>query len=337
MAIWTGCIGALLVILLTVLQFTKMKWDQPHDRLPILSLAIVASLCLVTSSILQWIEKRKQADKDRKLPELIAIEISRYSSLSRVPVVEEQTESVDKLTPHEKLQKAQEAVFVDDALAISIADIKIKLAHDSEFRHSFEEVPRDKYAKFEKLRQSAVSEPIIAAKFIRAHLIPRSPWADMVRDIFKASGRTSYEAESDFLFEIFAVNVTNNPTTLQNIEAEAEIAGKWLPLKKLDDLSRYQLVFDPNNEADLPFHDDAKTEELTSFWSRAKDVVFSRGVGCQGWVGFGLVTDSPNLEKPIMHKVRLIDALGNIHPVMMPADHRTCTDWHLRHKPDIDN
>ena len=54
----------------------------------------------------------------------------------------------------------------------------------------------------------------------------------------------------------------NNATTLQNIVAEAEIAGQWITLKRLSDLSNYQLVFDPNKDDDAPFPSDAKTKNI---------------------------------------------------------------------------
>jgi hypothetical protein len=236
-------------------------------------------------------------------------------------------------TPAEALAAAEEAMFVDELLEMSIADVRVNLANDLDFRQKYYDVPNGRYPQLDQLKAAIDAEPLIAAKFLRAHLMPRSPWADMVKDIFRAAGRTSYEAESDFLLEIHAVNVSLNPTTLQDVVAEAEVGGKWVSLKKLLDLSMYEIVFDPMKETDSPFVRDFKTEKLDSFWDRVSGKALTRGVGYKGWVGFELVTDSTNLEKAVNHRVRLIDALGNIHPVVMLKGHVPDTDWRLRHSP----
>jgi hypothetical protein len=234
---------------------------------------------------------------------------------------------------------AQEAIFVEGILAMPADDLRINLGHDLEFKQKYNAIPKGKYSSFDTLRVSMAPQPIIASKFVRAHLMPRSPYADMVRDIFRASGRTDYETSSDFLFEIHAVNTTDNVTTIQKMVAEAEIGGKWVQLPLLDDLSNYQLVFDDSKTSTQGGKSfttkDERVEELNSFWEKIKGVPFNRGIGYQGWVGFELTTQSAELSKPVMHKVRLIDAFGGTHPVVNiePPD----TKGRLQHSPKAYN
>jgi hypothetical protein len=247
---------------------------------------------------------------------------------------ENSIQNAEVLSSHEQLERAQEAVFVEGVLAMPVPEIKVSLGHDKEFKQKWDSVPKGKYHRFDALKESIALDPIIAAQFVRAHLMPRSPFADMVRDVFKAAGKDDYETTSDFLFEIHAVNVTTNVTTIQRFEAEAEVNGTWIRLPRLDDLSDYQLVYYESKEAsEGPFADaQARIEELDSFWDKIKHVQFQRAVGYAGWARFELTTQHSGLAKPVLHKVRLIDALGGIHPVLTidsPDERYT----KLRHSP----
>jgi hypothetical protein len=325
---------ALITLLVDPQHLGWARWQAA-----VIVLGAIAILALFVQSIIQSKDDHDIGERQSRVETSLA-ELGKLLSTGKPKseVKEETLRSDDrvKLHPRDQLQKAQEAVFVDDLLEWSIADLKINLAHDIDFRNKYNAIPKGKYPKLDERKQAIALDPIIAAKFVRAHLMPRSRWADMVRNVFRAAGRTSYEAQSDFLFELHAVNITDNVTTLQDIVAEAEIGGKWVTLPRLNDLSNYQLVFEKNKEDDALFDPNADTKELDGLWDKMRDRPLVRGVGYQGWVGFELTTDSVNLEKPVNQKVRLLDALGNSHPVMTVGP-RLETDWHLRHNPNADN
>lgn len=293
--------------------------------------AAVALICLVAFAWLSLKEERREKtkwekrdkhlqDTNEKLTNLLEqvtkgdrpkpSQKSREGSISpSSPVI---------LSPHEQLKLAEEAVFADKALQMSDDELKIEFGHDPEFRKKFETIPRGKYPQFDGLRNSIAHSPIIAARFVRAHLMPWSPFSEMVRDLFRSMGKPAYETRADFLFQIYLVNVTHNPTTIQQITAEAEIAGKWTTLPRLDDLSNYEmLTFQHKQDAEGPFaRDRGKVEELTGLWEKIRGRTLEFGIGFDGWVGFEVSAMSTEFDKPINHKVRLVDALGGIHPVV---------------------
>jgi hypothetical protein len=236
-------------------------------------------------------------------------------------------------SPREQLERAKEAVLVEDALGWSDDELRLNIGHDGELRAKFEAVPLGRYEDFDARRDSLLRCPIIAAKFLRAHLLPRSPFAGMVKEIFSARGKSNYETTSDFLFEIHAVNVTNTATTISSINAEAEIDGKWIRLERIDDLSDYEKVFDragSEGRGGKIFNvNDERIEQLPSFWERIKNAHFSKGIGYQGWVRFELITTSDRLDNKVLHKVRLVDSLGGIHPAISVGPHSD--DGEIRH------
>jgi hypothetical protein len=325
MAIFFNCLGALLLILLGILQFTKI-WDQPDGRNEVSLLACLAGVCLIASAAFQIREKRKekreQAERDGKLPgiiEAVLLKYTRTEQLIPVPTPEEKTESTDTLPPQERLKVVQEEVFIADVLNMPLDDLKLSFGHDSEFRDKFKAVPQGKNPSFDARRTSLLDSPLIAAKFIRAHLFPRSPFAEMIKSVFQAAGKPDFETTSDFLFDIHAVNVTNVATTLQDVIAEAEIDGEWIRLERIDDLSDYEQVFRVNKDethGGMRFSIKGKVEELSSFWDKVRNSVLQVGIGHDGWMRFELNTTNKVLEKSVNHRVRIIDALGGTHPVM---------------------
>jgi hypothetical protein len=125
-------------------------------------------------------------------------------------------------------------------------------------------------------------------------------------------------------------------TTIQDIVAEAEIEGSWIRLPRLDDLSDYEMVFRDATSTVVGgkkfSSPEDRVESLPSFWNRVKNVPLQRGVGYQGWLRFELTSKSTNLEKPVNHKVRLIDALGGVHPVVSLGG-LSDTQGEIRHSP----
>ena len=76
-------------------------------------------------------------------------------------------------------------------------------------------------------------------------------------------------------------------------------------------------------------------EKLQSLWNKINGVRLDPLVGYQGWVGFELKAPNTLLEKPVSHRVRLVDAIGGIHPVMTTPE--TAKHNRLRHsKKGID-
>ncbi len=156
----------------------------------------------------------------------------------------------------------------------------------------------------------------VAAKFIRAHLVNAYPFANLLDGIYKAAGRTDYEVESDFLFEIFLVNKSDVTVTIEKYLAEAEIVGVWTELKQMTDVADYQLDF--GEEQHLPMGSFNKYEDLSNLYEQLKGVPLVKGVGYKGWLRFRLTSEKQNVEgQTIQHKVTLIDALGGKHPVLL--------------------
>ncbi|HET9099468.1 MAG TPA: hypothetical protein VFN62_03680 [Acidobacteriaceae bacterium] len=242
--------------------------------------------------------------------------------------------SVDVVTAHptEGLQTARETLLVEESLEMTEYDLQLRLAHDREFRHRFEKIPTGSNPLFDKRRNSILNEPIIAAHFRRMRLVPRYPFSNEVKQVYDLM-HTKFSATADFLFEIFLTNVSVHPTTLQRITAEAEVEGKWVSLPLVNQFENYELTFDSDARfAGTAFtHMYAKAEPLKSIWDEVKGVVLERGVGYQGWVGFELVASSDAIDKPIPSRVRLIDALGGIHPVVTLAKDPPYETGRIRH------
>jgi hypothetical protein len=305
--------------IIVALQFVK----NPSEYRPyVLGLLAVVIVCSLASTFLENKRRREweadQKERDRQLPGLIANAIEKRSFLDkpidRVP--EEKTISTDSLSPDEQLRVAQEAVFIKDVVAMPLLDLKSEFANVVDFRDRFNAVPKGASGPFDNLRSKLSGDPIIAARFLRAHLMPRSPYINIVRDVFKAAGRDSYETESDFMFEIHIVNVTSHTTTIQDVIAEAEIGGKWITLPRIDDLSDYECVIEDREDIGSIYQPKPITQTLTNLWQELQGMRLERGIGHQGWLRFGLVTNNSNLEKPINHRVRFVDSLGEIHSVV---------------------
>jgi hypothetical protein len=278
MVILFNCLAALMLLGIAVLQFTKIWENGPHGKVIVAILVSSAGVCLIIPSIFQILEKKRsrneQIERDKQLPGQIAEAITQHSSVEKItplPVKEEPTVSFDRLAPHNQLHVAQENVFVADAVAMSIDDLKINLGHDLEFRNTFESVPAGKFPAFDARRTLLLRNPLIAARFIRAHLFPRSPFADMVKQVFVAAGNPEYDTQSDFLFDVYAVNITDNVTTIQDVIAEAEIDGKWTRLQRLDDLSDYEKVLRGSNNRDT-------IQSLSAFGKRLRMFRYAGGL-----------------------------------------------------------
>jgi hypothetical protein len=331
-------------------------WASTHIgwlrwKVPIILCAAMAFICLSVFAIMTIVEERREKarweKRDKQQEEANAKLTSLLERVTRGPNPSQETRE-DPIAPsnplvlsaHEKLKLAEEEVFVDEVLQMSDLDLKINLGHDPEFRNKFEAIPRGKYQQFDGLRDSIAGKPLIAARFMRGHLMPWSPFSGMVKDLFKSMGKPDYETRADFLFQIHLVNITRNTTTLQQITAEAEIDGKWIKLPRLEDLSNYELLtFQHKEDADGPLaRDKGKVEELPSLWDMVKGRKLEYGIGLEGWVGFEVTAMSTEFDKPINHRVRLVDAMGGIHPVVtLKAEPEPGPYGELRHSKKMYN
>jgi hypothetical protein len=167
--------------------------------------------------------------------------------------------------------------------------------------------------------------PILAAHFLRLHLMPRSPLQSMVDQVFKAAGRADYETSCDFLFKIFLVNTTDNPATVKNVTAEAQIGGEWKALTPIEDLTDYQLELGEGPQA--------PRKDLTNLAKIIDGVPLTRGVGYRGWLRFELVADRKVLFEKVSSRVQIVDALGGSHDVSLSEPLETGGGT-LVHNPD---
>ncbi len=136
--------------------------------------------------------------------------------------------------------------------------------------------------------------------------------------------------------EINLVNITENSTTIDRISAEAEIDGKWIALKFVSDLSNYEIAFDDEQLPKGPFSDAyARIEKLTSLWDKLKGVELKRGVSVSGWVDFEVDIPEAQLDKPVQHKIRLVDALGGTHPVIVLASNPPDKSGRIKHSDQV--
>ena len=180
----------------------------------------------------------------------------------------------------------------------------------------------------------AKADTDIAAKFVRAYLVNRHPFASFIGDVYRAANR-EYLVESDFLFEVHLVNKADVSTTIQKMTCEAEINGAWVSLLQLDSLSDYQLEFKDRVE-DSPSWiggQHKKVEDLLpDLAERLKGTILAKGVGYQGWLRFGLNL-GPNEPSPVTHRLSFTDALDVSHPVRIVDP--LLTDGNIIHNPKV--
>lgn len=177
------------------------------------------------------------------------------------------------------------------------------------------------------LRREAEQTPILKAHFIRSHLMPRSPYQEFMGQIFGVMGRTEYNVDCDFLYEIYLVNTTDNLVTVRSFTAEVRDGEEWKKLKMIEDLSDYQIRTgeDPHSPRN----------NLISLAQTTKNVPLARGVGYRGWLRFEYATEHKKLEGKVYTCVRIIDALGGIHEVSNSEPLDT-SEGALMHNPTKD-
>lgn len=160
------------------------------------------------------------------------------------------------------------------------------------------------------------NDPQINARYVRTHLLGRSPWLGLASQLFQNANQAVPPAEHELLFEVHLVNVGECSTTLRRFEAEAELDGAWRPLQ-VSSLDHYRIVFDEGEISPRTGLCRRKQwEGLPDLWARVKDVELRKGIGYQGWIAFELVIESAKLqEKPMNFRAYVVDALDNRHPI----------------------
>jgi hypothetical protein len=161
--------------------------------------------------------------------------------------------------------------------------------------------------------------PQISAKFLSCCWRPHNPftaYADQgLRMMKQPLGPTAH----DFLYEIYIVNLNDNTTTIQRIEAEIEIDGKRIPLKD-SSLEPYELSLIGQKEYQaMPIKAViAKKAPLESLWSKIDHMELKKGIGYRGWLAFQAMVPFDKLDgKPFPSKLSLIDAMDGRHPVRL--------------------
>ena len=177
----------------------------------------------------------------------------------------------------------------------------------------------------------------ISAKLLRGHLVHRHPFADLTGDLMRATGHPDYRTQCDFLFEVHAVNRSENAVTVQRIIAEAEIGGRWIPLTLNKDLHDYQIEFEKELVDNPGFigGQRPRVAELEPNLAETLDsAVMSKGIGYKGWLGFGAeISADEDLKKPIPYRITFIDALDCSHPV--DTSEPLLTDGTIIHSPEV--
>jgi hypothetical protein len=340
LSVVTGvCVVGLAFISLHVAPDKLKDW-----QVWVYALAIVGILCILLQAFLQSQEdhQRDEKAKERDAREknidatLLSIQVQMSGKTESPLVNDASSDSRVPFSPDEHLRHAQDAVWLQDIVKMPMDELKIAIGHDSDFRHKFDTITSNN-TQFEAIRNSLAKEPIIAARFIRSRLVPREPFAQQIREVYGLMNKP-FTSTSDFLFEISLVNITDNPTTIDRIITEAEIEGKWVSLK-MGDLSNYEIAFDEEGEGQSsPFIRGitARVEQLLpNLWGEVKDVPLTRGIAKRGWIDFAVEMPSAQIDKPIQHRVRIVDALGGIHPVVVLENQPLDESGRIKHSKKV--
>lgn len=139
--------------------------------------------------------------------------------------------------------------------------------------------------------------PDISAKYLRKHFVPRSPWAGVTAKLAECMNLAMGPTEHDLLLEIYLVNRSEQATTLQRVEVEAQIDGEWRKLKE-GRLSPYQLAID---KEEAFAHGGLKNvmatkQKLSILWDSIRNVELRKGIAIKDGLPLRLLKtlqDSP--------------------------------------------
>jgi hypothetical protein len=160
--------------------------------------------------------------------------------------------------------------------------------------------------------------PNIYAKILCGAFIARNPYDELTRSAYQLMKMPLGPSEHDFVMKIFLVNRSIWPTTIQRIEAEAEIDGQWIKLKPCD-LDHYadERITDQKLVNSPLRNIFTKKLPLVDLQTKLRDETLSRGVHRDGWVAYGLQIEPDKVEKQKVNlRMTIIDALDGRHPVL---------------------
>jgi hypothetical protein len=159
--------------------------------------------------------------------------------------------------------------------------------------------------------------PQISAKYLRKHLMPRSPWAGITAKLIRSMNAEMAPSEHDLLLKVYLVNLSRRSTTIQKITAEAEIDGKW-ELLKAGDLQPYCLAFEKESSRSGAIRTIKSSRiALESLWEKVRDVELRQDIGFSGWLAFQIDAPTDKLgETKTNFRVSIVDAANRAHPIV---------------------
>jgi hypothetical protein len=178
--------------------------------------------------------------------------------------------------------------------------------------------------------------PNITARFANSRTIPNlktTTLEDVFKTESKAAGWDLRPLNWHWFLEIYLVNESETPVTIEDIEIEVKV-GKWprrktIPAKLVQDLSRFQIDMaldgtgQPHNKPfELP-----RRRPVPSLMEKIKGVPIAKWIGYRGWVRIELPGVS---QKDINNgntriEIWLVDALEGKHKLNYKR--HADTDW----------
>jgi hypothetical protein len=151
----------------------------------------------------------------------------------------------------------------------------------------------------------------LSMRILRSTILPESWVRPLVDNIYRVQGQAPPKAEFDYLCELNIVNQSDTPITLEKFSAIAKVANRgWEPVKFLPDLSAYQTKVGD---------DTYSRKDLANLQEKINELPLQKGVGHRGWVGFRFEAASDELRTPVQIETFAIDAAGNRHETIIPA------------------
>jgi hypothetical protein len=148
----------------------------------------------------------------------------------------------------------------------------------------------------------------LSMRILRSTILPESWVRPLVDDLYRVQAP---KAEFDYLCELNIVNQSDTPITLEKFSAVAKVANReWEPVKFIPDLSAYQTKVGD---------DTYSRKDLANLQEKINELPLQKGVGHRGWVGFRFEAASDELRTPVQIELFAIDAAGNRHETIIPA------------------
>jgi hypothetical protein len=157
-----------------------------------------------------------------------------------------------------------------------------------------------------ELEQAKNQLPRIEVKFIRLRIQPRLNTVPL--DI-AANPNQVYASDYDVMAELYLVNQSDIPCTVQYFEGEAVLNGHYLRTSRVEDLSMYQLLFEQANGGTI-------RENLSNLATLLSGVALEKGIGHRGWLRFELLGVGNTDVDQIQFALTLVDSFDGKHKVV---------------------